>query len=269
MTASGSSRSVKSIARLGRMGACLLAGALVLALLGPFGTALTMSLPPRSLYWLTTVGLIGGAIASTHWWLKTRFYPRGLPAWVIAAVAIAAAIPGAALVRLCLALWSPGSLEHVTFAGLASQVLLVNMIGGGLTLALRRARGGDVAALHDVPERRACRASAFAERLPPALRQAGLIALEGEDHYLRVHTSAGSALIYLRLSEAEALLKQEDGLRVHRSYWVARNAVEGVTRSQGRTLLRLTGGLIVPVSRARQKALIEARWPHLIAQSTR
>mgnify|MGYP003385963642 CR=1 FL=1 len=220
-----------------------------------------MSFPPRLGYWVATVGLIGGSIGTIHWLLTMRFFTRGLPAWLIATIAVVAAVPGAALVRRCLAIWSPAALDHVSFLGLTAQVLLINLVAGGLILALRRCTKDEDTSLFPPGHERRMRATGeLAERLPPALRQAELIALEGEDHYLRVYTTAGSTLIYLRLSEAEALLQHEDGLRVHRSYWVARNAVEGGTRSRGRTMLRLTGGLVVPVSRTRQRALVEARW---------
>lgn len=49
-------------------------------------------------------------------------------------------------------------------------------------------------------------------RLPLRLRRARLLALEAEDHYLRVHTDAGSVLILLRFTDAIA---EADGLPGH------------------------------------------------------
>lgn len=87
--------------------------------------------------------------------------------------------------------------------------------------------------------------------------------LRSEDHYLRVHTSNGNALILHRLSyaidEMEAL--GIEGLRVHRSFWVAKNAVEGSTSDGRKLTLHLTGGLDVPVSRTyRELARAAGLW---------
>lgn len=85
-------------------------------------------------------------------------------------------------------------------------------------------------------------------KLAPRLARARLIAIQAEDHYLRVHTEAGSDLILMRLADALATLKDRDGLQVHRSWWVARCAVQTVQWKKGRGTLGLEGGLSVPVS---------------------
>lgn len=50
------------------------------------------------------------------------------------------------------------------------------------------------------------------------------------------------------------------GLRVHRSWWVAADAVEGSDREGQRTLLRLTDGRRVPVGRSFRADLKAAGW---------
>ena len=100
----------------------------------------------------------------------------------------------------------------------------------------------------------------FLERLPPHLRAARLIAVEAEDHYLRVHTAAGSDLILMRLSDAVAELEGVEGAQTHRSWWVARDAVRGASRGDGRATLELESGLSAPVSRRYARALREAGW---------
>lgn len=100
----------------------------------------------------------------------------------------------------------------------------------------------------------------LAERLPPHLRYAEVHALEAEDHYLRVHTAAGSALILLRIGDAVAELDGVDGARTHRSWWVARQAVRAVARKSGRAELTLPCGTIAPVSRSAYPQLRDAGW---------
>lgn len=100
----------------------------------------------------------------------------------------------------------------------------------------------------------------FLDRLPPKLRGAALYAVQAEDHYLRLHTDRGSDLILMRLSDAVEELEGLEGARTHRSWWVARPAVRGVDRGDGRATLTLEGGLSVPVSRRYARALREADW---------
>jgi DNA-binding LytR/AlgR family response regulator len=100
----------------------------------------------------------------------------------------------------------------------------------------------------------------IAEKLPVRLRQARLIAIEAEDHYLRIHTDAGSDLVLMRMTDACALLPEAAGARVHRSWWAARAAVETLARREGKAELTLQGGLTVPVSRAMQASLRDQGW---------
>jgi hypothetical protein len=91
--------------------------------------------------------------------------------------------------------------------------------------------------------------SQLLSRLPPSLGF-NIMAVKSEDHYLRVHTDNGDALILYKLSgaieELEAL--GYAGLRVHRSYWVRREAIASVS-AQGRQLVvNLNNGLTIPVS---------------------
>jgi DNA-binding LytR/AlgR family response regulator len=100
----------------------------------------------------------------------------------------------------------------------------------------------------------------FLDRLPPRLRGAEIRAVEAQDHYLRLHTSKGEDLILLRLSDAVAELEGIEGAQTHRSWWVAKNAVEDARRNDGRAILSLRGGIEAPVSRAYAKALRDAGW---------
>ena len=103
--------------------------------------------------------------------------------------------------------------------------------------------------------------SRFADRLPLPMRSANIIALEAEDHYLRVHLEEGrSVLILMRLSDAIAELPADTGAQTHRSWWVAKDAVRCVTKADGRATLALEGPLEVPVSRSFYKALNDGGW---------
>lgn len=87
-----------------------------------------------------------------------------------------------------------------------------------------------------------------------------VLCLRMEDHYVRVHTQAGSRLVEGPFERVIAGLGGVEGMRVHRSWWVARAAVVGVV-ADGRNLrLALRGDLSAPVSRASVARLREAGW---------
>jgi hypothetical protein len=110
-----------------------------------------------------------------------------------------------------------------------------------------------------LPTGPAAQPSPFLARIPAKLGT-GLLYLETEDHYLRVHTDLGSDLILMRLSDACGELDASFGQQVHRSYWVARHAVAGIERDGRKISLRLSNGAVIPVSRTYLSALREGGW---------
>jgi hypothetical protein len=101
---------------------------------------------------------------------------------------------------------------------------------------------------------------AFRQRLSARHRAARLIAVQAEDHYLRVHTDLGSELVAARFSDALAELAGVAGFQVHRSWWAAADAIEAVRWRRGRGELKLAGGLTAPVSRTHAAGLKAAGW---------
>ena len=241
--------------------AVMLAIGLALAALGPFGSFAMGSFAVRLAYWVPMT-LMGYAIVrptvGASQWLADRLAIDRVAAALVA-VAIAAA-PATLIV-----LWWNGN----AFAALPSfegwfqlyvQVTLVGALVTGLFLLLER--GTDPrAAPPPLLERTAAAppTAPFLDRLPGAWGHR-LVALEMEDHYVRAHGPDTSALILLRMRDAEAELAGIDGLRIHRSWWVARRAVEKVLRDGRGFKLRLTNGLEAPVARDRIAALKAAGW---------
>ena len=99
----------------------------------------------------------------------------------------------------------------------------------------------------------------FFERLPAEIGRE-LVYIKTEDHYLEVHTTAGSARVLVRFADAVGELG-ELGVQVHRSYWVAHPQMAELVKRGRRTLLRLADDREVPVSRTYLpdvKAVLEA-----------
>jgi hypothetical protein len=98
-----------------------------------------------------------------------------------------------------------------------------------------------------------------APALPPHLVDAALC-LQMEDHHIRVHTVGRSQLHLAPLRQVADQLGPGRGLQVHRSWWVARNAVRGWQAEGRAVVLILTNGLRVPVARNRVAPLRATGW---------
>jgi hypothetical protein len=96
------------------------------------------------------------------------------------------------------------------------------------------------------------------ERLPEPARGA-VWAISGSDHYVDVKTDAGSSSVLLRFSDALREVEPVPGQRVHRSHWVADATVARMRRDGKRHFVVLKTGDEVPVSRTYAQDVCE-RW---------
>lgn len=89
----------------------------------------------------------------------------------------------------------------------------------------------------------------FLNRIPPALGRE-ILALHSEDHYVRVYTREGEALILAAISHAVRAVESSrcPGQRVHRSWWVANDGISRCEMRGRRMVVSLDNGLEVPVS---------------------
>ncbi|MEO8882092.1 MAG: LytTR family DNA-binding domain-containing protein, partial [Devosia sp.] len=86
------------------------------------------------------------------------------------------------------------------------------------------------------------------QRLPHPQR-GRLLALSVKDHYVEVLTDRGKGLVLIRLSDAIKETGTVVGLQIHRSHWVALDAVKRVVRIEGKVAVELANGEKLPVSR--------------------
>jgi DNA-binding LytR/AlgR family response regulator len=92
----------------------------------------------------------------------------------------------------------------------------------------------------------------------PLQKRAPLVALSVEDHYVRIRTTKGEAMILMQLGDAIREVGDTPGLQVHRSHWVALDQIRAVTRKGDGAIVSLRHGPDVPVSRANLPKLREA-----------
>ncbi|WP_145675191.1 LytTR family DNA-binding domain-containing protein [Azospirillum brasilense] len=257
---------------LGRRLPVLLGAALVLALLGPFGTFADLTLAQRLAYWIGLIGL--GGLAFELLTLAAARLLRDRPeAWraLLAGMALAVAAPMTLAVALLeRSLRGKDMLHPLGLAELFVYVVLITLLVSAIPVWLELRDRGLLAGPtpppapptpDNAPASPAERPEpAFLARLPARLGR-DLLALEMEDHYVRAHTAEGSDLILMRLRDAMAELAGLEGMQVHRSHWVAAAAVAGVERkADGKLVLVLRNGLRVPVSRSYAAAVREAGW---------
>ena len=123
----------------------------------------------------------------------------------------------------------------------------------------------DVAATTDAPE------SADVEEAIQSLETPGLLlasqppvrgdllAAEAQEHYVKLKATEQGGMALYRFGDAVRDLRRYKGMQVHRSHWVADEAVLAVIGKRGAMKLELTSGEIVPVSR-RYELEVEARY---------
>ena len=214
-------------------------------IVGPFGSFLNGGAGIRILYW--TGMLLQGAILTAvivplvvRASLALRL-PRlfGLAAGVVAAAAPVSLVSALVAGRI----W-PQHVETLGAADWYGQAVLVEASVVGLWILLSLARS----ALANEGPTRGSETTA-----PSDVRPDGrVIALQMEDHYVRLHRADGSTLALMAMGAAVRSLGPVDGLRIHRGWWVASRAVVSV-RQEGRNwTVRLISGLEAPVARNRQ-----------------
>ncbi|MBJ7412617.1 MAG: LytTR family transcriptional regulator DNA-binding domain-containing protein [Phenylobacterium sp.] len=233
--------------------AVALVSGLFLTFTGAFGTDDT-PLGARLAYWmgLMLAGYAWGAVVARFFFPNGRRRTDNL--WLDAAfAALVMSIPFTLVVWWATTqfLGSPMRIGRVWV--LFGPVLLVSLAITAINMLIESRREAATTAAGPQPPR-------FLERLPLKLRGAEIWAVEAEDHYLRLHTSKGQDLILLRLADAVAELEGIEGAQVHRSWWVARDAITEARRGDGRAVLTLKDGAEVPVSRTYAGQLRERGW---------
>jgi hypothetical protein len=266
------------------------AAGLVIGFLGPFGTFERMEAGERLVFWTLcmTVGTLVHMPA--YWGFAWVAAQRGISAWIwVPASALFAALPMTLMVNgVAAALFGDIALD--SFVSLYPLVLAISLPVVCVTHLLNRPGplpvgqpGGAPATRQaevlpppvgpQTPASAAASAPSVAEAparplraiplmaaLPPRLGDQ-VLCLQMEDHYIRVHTDKGSAMVHHRMADAEASLAPHvQGLRVHRSWWVAQAAITGWRRDGKSLTLSLANGLEVPVARDRQPTVRAAGW---------
>jgi DNA-binding LytR/AlgR family response regulator len=151
-------------------------------------------------------------------------------------------------------------------------MLCANLSNEIVALAARRAKNGEAVPLPSARLRQAAEAAAQSAMAPlasamfvhggpdspprapildlvPAERRGHLVSLNAEDHYVRITTANGDVLHRMRMRDAVAMTAPLQGIRVHRSSWIALCAIERLEREGRASIAVLVNGQRVRLSR--------------------
>ena len=240
----------RAIARRPRFWIGLAGAGIVVGLVGPFGTYDTVPILVRIVYWLAVVATTFWIVYLTSFVVTSRLEARGVPVrWSDGFGAAAASLP--------VTVWLAG-LHAVIFAApfwadalrLFPYVAVITVVVAALSEALAARDTMPVSPASPPPD------PAWLDQLPAHLGR-DLILLQAQDHYVRAQTPLGEALIRTTIQEAADALDGH-GMRVHRSWWVARGAIRAYAYRNGAPVVVLRNEEEIPVGRTYRRAVREA-----------
>lgn len=236
---------------------------LLIGLLGPFGT---FGYPPAQrmlnwVAWLLTGYIFFRPTGIVATWLCEA---TGLPRFAGTLLALVVASVPVTLIVTMMAI-SMSFAEALRWPGFWTMYLYIWVVSAVVATAMTAlfGRSAAEASATVAPVVLAAPAPLVAESVPALPLPPGfgaVHALKGEDHYVRVIGEGREELVLMRMRDAIDRLGSEDGLRVHRSWWVAKQAIATVRRDGRTAVITLTGGHEVAVARDMMPQLRAAGW---------
>lgn len=217
----------------------------VLGVMGPFGSQTAFTTAVKYSFWMVvTLAGFGAAGVAQH--AISLTWPGRRTAAKVIAIALASGLPMTFFVAWAFTIVQQGrTFGPVQLLTLFPFVSLVQLL---IAMVISPTATDETREPEIATEAPASFPADFLARLPANMRT-DIIALEAEDHYLRVHTLHGSAMVLMRLADAAALIDERIGMRVHRSWWVAKDGVRTIEKSKGRCIARLVNDMEAPISR--------------------
>jgi hypothetical protein len=232
------------------IGGAILVGA-VLAALGPFGTYLNDGAGRRLGYWIAST-LLGVTLYGSAFRVCKSLVPAGSIVWwsLLCGASLLASVPQTLLTRAgAFWLWPELARLSLPFWLWYLQTATIGLLATLGTAFWLCRTGASSLESSPVPAH---------DAVSPALGT-NVLALQMEDHYVRVHRPTGSELLLMPLSQAIGATRAK-GLQIHRSWWVAEEAVVAVEGTPRSMRVRLSNGAVAPVARSAVIRLKAAGW---------
>lgn len=229
--------------------------AIALGHAGPYDTYSLFSLPTRLVYWVLIIILPWALFKGLYYFTK-KFTPPKTPKILITILLTPLfVIFGSAittLINLNVGLYTPKTFFDVWPYSILvwlmfSFCLVIPMSIIAKELSKEQRKSGVTTMMEF-----------FDHKLPDSLSGSKLIALKAEDHYLRVITDTGNALILMKFEDALAALNGYPGIQTHRSWWLASSQLKNLGKLSSSThSIVIPDGTEVPISRRKRKLVNE------------
>ena len=217
---------------------------------GPFGTIDTLPWGIRLVYWAMQVSAAGIAGVWAHSLISTQ-------GWTSLISLLSVSLAFGVVVFVIVVLFSLALLDPIGKYPGALDLLLYSLPSASLIFLLL-ALIVPVRAMTDaMDEAEMPTRPKLLDRLKKHRTAGHILSLSAQDHYVEVVTDAGAELCLIRLADAIAEAEPETGLKIHRSHWVARSAIDALESSGGSTRVKLKDGRTLPVSLSRLSELRE------------
>ena len=215
---------------------------------GPYGTFEKFDLGFRMVFWVVII-ILPWSISKGLFILARHFAPENLSEGYITVMLMPLlALLGSAAVSLVnlkvglyqgqsfMQIWPSSILVWLVFAFL----IILPMTYIARALATEQRKAGVTSMMEFFPH-----------KLPDSIKDNQLIALNAQDHYLRVITDGGSALILMKFEDALAALNGYPGIQTHRSWWLSYSQLKEFERVPSSVTLQ--DGTVVSISRRKRK----------------
>ncbi|MEM7762656.1 MAG: LytTR family DNA-binding domain-containing protein [Pseudomonadota bacterium] len=233
--------------------ALIVAASLFFAVTSPFNAVTYLPFLARWIYW---AGLI--AIVVITQWSVWRIEKFQWPSWQLAVLVSIIATPLVLVAILTIQHMIDRTVPQRFWLTLSASIWVINIVLAFVAMQWATPKRGQ--RLTQSEEAAIESGQGIRDRLPATASGQAIWALGAQDHYLEVILASSKHLIHMRLRDAIAMMADSDGLQVHRSWWVARDAVAKIGRKGRNTEITLRSGQRLPVSRSGARRLREAGW---------
>lgn len=236
-------------------------GSIVLGLLGPFGTFNILSLPTSLIFWFSVTAL-GLTILVPLNIVTKRIFGSGRHRFFYDVVQT----PVFTLIYLeplqRLIIWYAKGEEvfgrvHTTMAIVAATLFLILI--REIAIALRRPSAHAHNNQPNEPLQQAAPCPLTA-RLPDNTDPV-IWSVSSDNHHIIVRGPTSQSVVLMRFSDALLALSTRQGVQVHRSHWVADEAIGSWMVDGHRLAIQLHDGHMIPVSKTFAET-VQRRWPN-------
>lgn len=226
-----------------RVWAGIITVAMMVGIIGPFQTFANFPIGPRLIYWLVTVVItyvtgvfMGSLVVNTF----EHYFKFNSP---ILHVMVAGTAAGSAVSALILLINSI-AFDDLDIGGFHSIMpwvycVAISICISALHFIFRQQQSNDLP--HPQQVRLIARLN---------IKNRGqLYYLSMQDHYVNIVTSNGAELVLLRLADAIQEADGVAGVKIHRSHWVALEAVAETRKKGSNLVVVMKDGAELPISR--------------------